>query len=128
MVTLWDKAQLIKINAYKKKVGNFNIGIDKEIPEKKRLLGHKYKDISPRCSLGACARAKPAASARQPCIANHEIRLVVSEMLVRLYEICFAYAISFAHYFTAQKQRFIILRRIIMPAHLSKVCKWCLLT
>ena len=56
MVTLWDKAQLIKINAYKKKVGNFNIGIDKEIPEKKRLLGHKYKDISSR---GATAQSPP---------------------------------------------------------------------
>ena len=65
MVTLWDEAQLIKINAYKKKAGNFNIGIDKEIPEKKRLLGHKYKDISPRCSLGACAR-----KARRECAAT----------------------------------------------------------
>lgn len=34
MVTLWDKAQDIKINADKKKVGNFDIGFDEEIPEK----------------------------------------------------------------------------------------------
>lgn len=36
MVTLWDKAQHIKINSNKKKVGNFDIGFDKEIPEKFR--------------------------------------------------------------------------------------------
>ena len=28
MITLWDKAQHIKINADKKKFGNFNIGFD----------------------------------------------------------------------------------------------------
>ncbi len=94
---------------------------------KKKIIAIAGNIFAARFARRLRARAKPAASPRQPCIANHEIRLVVSEMLVRLYEICFACAISFAHYFTAQKQRFIILRRIIMPAHLSKVCKWCLL-
>lgn len=56
MITLWDKAQHIKINADKKKVGNFNIGFDEEIPEKNRLLVHKYKDISSR---GAPAQSPP---------------------------------------------------------------------